>query len=429
MHTLGIITNTEIVGEDEDAQYVTTTVLGLIMGAADINQAFWEGGANSEDVPLVMPAVKWDRLAERQLGNFLAENNVGGAFQIPADMVDGFKLKIAQVKNEDDFNALREEMIASVAKPETFYGALKNSQFMGDRNQTDGTKGLYTNFNTPNGANGRAYLKKVDDNHYQLGFNGMYVQAPETGFQVAKGTEPVDFELTVVEPGKIAFSVDGVYLVAATTLQGGALGDNAYWTIDKAYNNIIRADVKYVVGDLRFGALTMPYAVKADKELDEYANLYTVAYNGETLEMTKVDELPAGQAGIVAGSKSPVVLQIVGGFVGEPVAPGEGNALNGILSENPGDYDYDNPLFLNVNAEGELVMDYNNWYDINQAFFNAPIDVIEVKFANVPKQADGISNVVISAKNAGVAYSISGQKVTNNYRGLIIVDGRKVVRK
>ena len=432
-HTLGVITTTEIVGEDEDAQYVTSTKLGLVMGNYDINQAFWEGGANADDVPLVMPDVKWDRQAEKELGKFLADNNVGGAFQIPADKVDEFKLKIAQVGNENDFYALRSEMIKSVTKPETFYGALKNTQFMGDRNQTD-VSGLYTNFNTPNGANGRAYLKKVDDTHYQLGFNGMYVQAPVAGEQATKGTDPVNFDLTVVEPGKIAFSVDGVYLVAATTLQGGSLGATAEWTIDNSYTNIIRADAKYTAGDLKFGAITLPYAVKVDTEADKAAALYTVSYNGETLDMTYVSELPAGTPAIVSGSNTPVLLQIVGGYVSEPVAPSEGQALNGILSVNPGDNDFANPLFINVNSAGELVMDQMNWYDINQAFFNCPdIMATEVKFAKVPTQADneanGISDLTI-VKNIkpDAVYNLSGQKVSGSFRGIVIVGGKKTIR-
>lgn len=435
-HTLGVITTTEIVGEDEDAQYVTTSKLGLVMGNYDINQAFWEGGANADEVALVMPDVKWDRQAERELGGFLADNKVGGAFQIPADKVDAFKLKIAQVKSEEDFNALKQEMTASVSKPETFYGALKNTQFMGDRNQTD-VSGLYTNFNTPNGANGRAYLKKVDDTHYQLGFNGQYVQAPVAGEQATKGSEPVSFDLTVVEPGKIALSVDGVYLVAATTLQGGSLGATAEWTIDNAYTDIIRQDAKYKAGDLQFGAITMPYTVKVDLEADKAAALYTVKYNSEekTLEMTNVKELPAGVPGIVAGANTPVLLQIVGGYVTEAAAPADGQALNGILSVKPGDYDFDNPLFLNVNGAGELVMDQINWYDINQAFFNCPdISASEVKFVNLPTQADneanGISDLTIQKTvRTGAVYNLSGQKVSKNFRGIIIIDGKKFMNK
>lgn len=428
-HTLGVITTTEIVGEDEDAQYVTTTKLGLVTGNYDINQAFWEGGANTDDVALVMPDVKWDRLAARQLGVYLADNKVGGAFQIPAERVAEFNQKITQVGSEADFNALKEEMTASVLKPETFYGALKNTQFMGERNQSDGTKGLYTNFNTPNGVNSRAYMKKVDDTHYQLGFNGRFVQAPEAGAVAVSDITPVDFDVTVVEPGKIALSKDGVYLVAATTLQGGQLGTTAHWTIDNNYTGIIRQDAKQASGDLTFGTITVPYAVRADKDADAYASLYTVTYNGNTLEMHPTDELPAGTPGIVAGVKTPVQLQIVGGYVTETVAPGENNALNGILGVNPGDYDFANPLFLGVNNAGELVMNVDAWYDVNQAFFNAPVEITEVKFSKTPSQADGIVEIKNAAKKTGAAYNLSGQKVSDNFRGLIIVDGKKVVRK
>lgn len=427
-HTLGVVTTTEIVGEDENAQYVTTSKLGLVMGTYDVNQSFWEGGANSDDVILVSN-VRWDREAERKLGGYLAENKVGEAFQIPTSRVDEFRQKMTQVQNEEGFNALKQEMTASVTLPEVFYGALKNSQFMGERNQADGSKGLYTNFNTPNGANSRAYLKKVDDTHYQLGFNGRFVQAPETGTLVVTDDTPVDFDLTVIEPGKIALSKDGVYLMANTTLQGGTFGDAAQWTIDYNYTNIIRQDAKYKSGDLNFGAIALPYTVTVDKTADKVAALYTVTYNGETLEMTAVDELPAGVPGLVAGSTNTVTLLIKDGFVNKTETPNENNALYGILGVNPGDYDYTNPLFLNVNNEGELVMNDVNWYDINQAFFDAPANVTEVKFLYVPTQADGISNVKVNATKTGVAYNLSGQKVDKNFRGIVIIDGKKVIRK
>lgn len=428
-HTLGLITTTEIVGEDDEAQYVTTTKLGLVMGNYDINNAFWEGGANTDDVALVMPDVKWDRVAARQLGAYLSDGKVGGAFQIPTERVDEFKQKITLVASETDFNALKSEMTASVTRPETFYGALKNSQFMGERNQNDGTKGLYTNFNTPNGVNSRIYMKKTDNTHYSLGFNGRYIQSPENGVMAVADVTPTDFDITVTEPGKITISKDGVYLVAATTLQGGQLGEQAYWTIDNSYTGFIRQDAKQAAGDLTFGAITVPYTVKADKDADEYASLYTVTFNGNTLDMHAVDELPAGMPGIVAGSKTPVQLTIVGGYVSEPAAPGDNNALNGILGVNPGDYDFENPLFLGVNGAGELVMDYNAWYDINQSFFNAQAGVSEVKFTKVPSQTDGITEITTGTKKTGTVYNLSGQKVTDSFRGIIIVDGKKVIRK
>ena len=138
--------------------------------------------------------------------------------------------------------------------------------------------------------------------------------------------------------------------------------------------------------------------------------------------MHPTDELPAGTPGIVAGVTTPVQLQIVGGYVSETVAPNENNALNGILGVNPGDYDFVNPLFLGVNTAGELVMNIDAWYDVNQAFFDAPAGINEVKFTWTPSQADGIIEIKNTERKSGAAYNLSGQKVDDSFRGIIIVD-------
>lgn len=430
-HVLGVVEDTQVVEVDGEPEYVTTSVLGFVTGTPDINQAYIDGYNNTDDIPVIMPDVKWDRQAERQLGSFLTDANVGGAFQVPAEKVNDFKAQIAQVASEEDFNNLKAAMNASVIKPETLFGALKNTQYMGDRNQADGTIGLYANFSTPNGANGRAYLKKVGDDQYTLGFNGNYVQAPVDGANVEKGKEAVTFDLTVVEPGKITLSKDGVYLVANTTLQGGALGDNAYWTIDKNYEGFVKQDAKFQVSesDLYFGTVCVPFTVTVNKEADKAAALYTVSEQGDSLLLTKVEELAAGVPGVVAGANNSVKLNIIGGFVIEPDNSG---ILQGVLGDKP-EIDEADALFLYVNNDKKLVMGYDwlagdTMFDINKAYILAN-GYEERAFTFLPTQADGINEVVVKDAKSGAIYNISGQKVNKNFRGLIIVNGKKYLAK
>ena len=442
MHVIGAIETTEIVGEDENAEYVTTTKLGLVLGALDatnrdhLNRAYYEGGNNADDIAFVMPEKNWARAAEKELGVFVTEANVGGAFQLPASQAAAFKLQIAQVVDEAGYNAVKEAMIAAVVMPESFYGALKGSgnQYMGDRNQSNAI-GLHSNFGTPNGANGRAVMQKVEGG-YTLGFNGAYVQAPIDGLQAQLGAEPVAFDITVVAPGQVKISKDGVYLTAAGTLNGGVDGEAAVWSVDNAYTNIIRQDANLAAGELLFGAMTAPFDVEASKANDPAASLWTVAYNAETnqMEMTKVDVLPAGTPGIVAGTVSPVVLNIVGGYALNQPYDASVTGFKGILNIKPEQgVESVNPFFLGVDAEGKLMMTYDGTFDINKMFFEAPVDILDnIPFAYTPNIADDIEEVIVidqKVLNNNFIYNLKGQRVSEDYKGIVIKNGKKFIQK
>ena len=41
----------------------------------------------------------------------------------------------------------------------------------------------------------------------------------------------------------------------------------------------------------------------------------------------------------------------------------------------------------------------------------------------------GINNAVVEEKVNGVVYNLNGQRVNNSYKGVVIVNGKKVVKK
>lgn len=437
MHILGISTLTEIVGEDEDAQYVTTTKLALVPGNVEINKCYWEGGANADDVPIIMPEKDWGRAAERELAGYLSESAVGGAFQVAADKADALRMKLAMVQNEQQFNDLLAEIIAAVEQPEQLYSALKSgTQYMGDR-RDGGRLGMYSNFATPNGANGRAYLQKVADGKYYLGFNGRYVQAPFDGMQPDLATEPVEFDVNIVKPGTITISKDGIYLHSGNTLVGSAADDaGAQWTVDNGFNNRMRVTTDIQAGDLRFSTVCVPFTIKPNKANDEFAALYTVSGDMEMLTLTEVAELPAGVPGVAASSKNDHDYVIVGGFVTAPVE--ENTPLKGILNAtyHPDEnlsIMVDNPCYLTVSAEDPsllCMMSYGGSFDLNKCYINDETwAVVEIPFAHTPSQTQGIFEVTSAPRTVkGSVYNLSGQKVSGSFRGIVIVDGKKTIR-
>lgn len=443
MHVLGISTNTEIIGEDDDAQYVTTTALALVLGTPEINHCYWEGGANADDVPIVMPEKDWGRAAERDLAAYLSDDNVGQPFQVTADKADALRLQLAMVRTEQQYNNLLTQILAAVSQPETIYTALKSgTQYMGDR-RDGGRLGMYSNFGTPNGANGRAYLSKVADGQYTLGFNGRYVQAPVDGMQPELATEPFVFDLTIVRPGTITLSHEGLYLHSGNTLVGSAANDGgAEWTLDKTYAGWVRVTTDVTCGDLRFGTVCVPYTIRPNTDKDPAAALYTVSGDLLHLTLNRVEELPAGVPAIAASSAGQHDFIVVGGFVTAPQQ--EGTPLTGILNASFHPYEdtalpQDNPYFLQPSAEnpGQLcMMAWGSDFDINKCYINDQDAVAayadELPFDRTPSQADGIDDITLHPSPSTqhpTPYTIAGQPVSASYRGLVIVDGRVQLRK
>lgn len=401
-------------------------------------------------------------------------HNAGTPFSInPADTTSIIAaISALNDPTEEEYNAIVEKISNSVYYPDVVYSAIKNNGFAGDRAETN-RQGLYANFGTPNGANGRAYLKKVDESgsQYYLGFNGRYVQAPVVGEQPALGTEPVAFDLTVTEPSKFTLTHNGVALIdAGDQMQGGNLyvqdengndeededgnktiNSNAIWTIDNNYNNFIKADAKIDLSDvtgLHYGTTTLPFEVRADKTKDAEARLYLLQYDDDdNIVLKEVERLPAGTPGIVAGSSASIVLTITGEYVTAPVQDND-NALIGILNEatKPAEGQYTYPHFLAVgsktvnNEEGDdiistsehcLILSTTGSYDVNTAFLDGGSNADDIEVLNFKDVVTDIGNVKAAVtKNASNAiYNMAGQRVSADYKGIVIKNGKKYINK
>lgn len=414
----------------------------------------------------------YKKLLENKYSELL--NNPGTAFGIDPVAAEEIKAEIAALDDptEEEYEAIIEKISNSTYYPDDVYTAIKNNGFAGDRAEAS-RKGLYANFGTPNGANGRAYLKKANESgsQYYLGFNGRYVQAPVVGEQPTLGTDPVPFDLTVTESGKFTLAYGDVALVdAGDQMQGGNLyvkdedgndveddegnktiNSTAIWTVDNNYTGIVRADAKVDltgVTGLRYGTVTMPYDVKADKERDAEARLFLLQYDADdNLVLNEVETLKAGTPGIVAGSSNSIVLNILGGYATAPVSDVD-NALIGIMNESnkPAEGEYKYPHFLAAgtktvnNDEGDevigtsescLVMSTAGGYDVNMAFHNGGENADDIEILNFKDVVTGIESVQTPAikKASNAIYNMAGQRVGADYKGIVIKNGKKYINK
>ena len=87
------------------------------------------------------------------------------------------------------------------------------------------------------------------------------------------------------------------------------------------------------------------------------------------------------------------------------------------------DHSWDNEAYPSSNAE--LVIDAVGTYDITFTFNSETKEV----GASVAAAGTGIKTVSLKSAKTAAIYNLQGQRVTSNYRGIAIMDGRKVVMK
>ena len=315
---------------------------------------------------------------------------------------------------EDDYNNFIEEIKNSCQQPDEAYISLKNgTQSIGDRGEGN-RKGLFSNFNTPNGANGRLYFKKVADNQYQVGVNGRWLQAPRDGedvdngdgtttyttYQVGLETEPVTFDINVVGPGQITISKDDIAVAKGgndatvandetTTNKGGivigaplyeedengnqAFNANAIWTVNEGFTGVLTLDARdasyqfhptdSTTATRYLGTICEPAAIAPDLDADGSAQLYKVVYDADdNLELKAVQSLEAGEPGVISSTRrNTVKVNLLNGFVTAPKSDDKNNALIGILnfSTTPADGQYANPHKLGIYTQNDTTSTYD----------------------------------------------------------------------
>lgn len=106
----------------------------------------------------------------------------------------------------------------------------------------------------------------------------------------------------------------------------------------------------------------------------------------------------------------------------------DGTITNFILTVNAVDGDVATPKFFKVNSEGNTVLANRAYLQIPTADVNAReffwfVDETE------ENETTGINAVNGTISNGATIYNLAGQKVSNDYKGIVIVNGKKIICK
>ena len=155
-------------------------------------------------------------------------------------------------------------------------------------------------------------------------------------------------------------------------------------------------------------------------------------------------------AGLTTGSVSGVIFADLTPYAGIYIKGGAGTPWRGIFNRqamgDSGADDYAN-VVVNLNDDGEYYLIFEedpifldaftqagldpSYVHLNTAKINwgAPDGAKITKF-NFIEKVDAINNVSADAtKAAKVVYNLAGQKVANNYKGIVIKNGNKILKK
>lgn len=116
----------------------------------------------------------------------------------------------------------------------------------------------------------------------------------------------------------------------------------------------------------------------------------------------------------------------------------ENNLLHGTLNDYTfGDYELDNVYFLSTKTVNGTVSpvfmkaakDRTQTIAGHKAWLQIPKSMVLAKELIIPDFTTGLENIAAGAKPDSKRFSITGQQVGRNYRGLVIVGGKKLILK
>ena len=160
---------------------------------------------------------------------------------------------------------------------------------------------------------------------------------------------------------------------------------------------------------------------------------YKASVDGKgKVTLTKVDVVPAGE-GVVLYCETPDTYSI-------PVTTKEasdvtGNEMVGVLVRTQVEWNPEANVYNYILQQGEFrkATTPGGYLKPNRAYLSTSYDVttsgakaLSVVFAE--EETDGIRSVGNTTED-GVRYNLSGQKVGKEYKGIVIINGKKVIRK
>lgn len=222
-------------------------------------------------------------------------------------------------------------------------------------------------------------------------------------------------------PDAISFDVNYLKRVTFT--------DNGYKQICVVIKVEYADESKYssvTIGEAGFATHASKVAVDYSKRTDGL-EAYAVKYANGTLAYKKIDGIvPANTAVLLKGEAKEYIL-------GE--AEGTGNAVNTDLKPSDGNKLGGNNIYCLANKTTNGVGFYRVSSDVtipaNKAYLeiNTP-NSAKYYSIGIGGNTTGIQTIQQNGVKAdGIMYSLSGQKVGANYKGIVICNGKKMIKK
>ena len=164
-----------------------------------------------------------------------------------------------------------------------------------------------------------------------------------------------------------------------------------------------------------------------DKDLDftaSDAKAYIARLEGTRVILSEIQKVPAGTGILVKSDGDQAVVPTT-----EGVNPFNGiNDFVGVLEDTEVEYASVSILSL-VNGEEGFYKFLGTVIPANKAYFPIVAANANAKLSLIFEDADGIGQIVSNGIADGKAYNLSGQRVKSNYKGVVIVDGKKYFKK
>ncbi len=305
----------------------------------------------------------------------------------------------------------------------------------------------------------KAYLENRKTDAQSEVFTATYpikAVAPfELTFDPKDGTEvAVDDEITLTfdeETFLLYYTTDGSDPKAPTSNTISAWGTGEKVTVKGEGNFVIKAYLENRKTDAQSEVFTATYPIKAsepiepevatietkangygtfcyDKDLDfsaSNAKAYIGRLNGNKIYLTEIQQVPAGTGILVQSGATDCTVPVMEGAV--PV--NSKNDFIGVLEDTEVAYGTVSILSV-VNGEEGFYKFLGTTIPANRAYFPAvAAGSAQAKLSLIFEDADGIGQIVSNAIVNGDAYNLNGQRVKSNYKGVVIVNGKKFFKK
>ena len=227
--------------------------------------------------------------------------------------------------------------------------------------------------------------------------------------------------VNMTNPDAISFDVNYLKRVTFT--------DNGYKQICVVIKVEYADESKYssvTIGEAGFATHASKFAVDYSNRTDGL-EAYAVKYANGTLTYNKIDGVvPANTAVLLKGEAKEYILAAAGGT---------GNAVNTDLKPSDGNKLGGNNIYCLANKTTNGVGFYRVSSDVTIPANKAYLEINTPNSAKYYSIGIGGNTTGIQAiqqngvKADGIMYSLSGQKVGANYKGIVICNGKKMIKK